>query len=68
MGVTMTEDKIVVQPVSAYCKLYKNTKNYNWEIKLPVDTDPKEIDKIITEIEMLNNTMLNKFGGYTDGD
>lgn len=37
-----------------YIKLLKNTKNYNWEIKiLSLDID---------EIERLNNLMQSKFG------
>lgn len=37
-----------------YIKLIKNTKGYNWEIKM--------LSLDINEIERLNNEMINKFG------
>ena len=38
----------------AYIKLMKNTKGYNWEIKI--------LSNDVADIERLNTEMLDKFG------
>ena len=40
-------------------KLVKNTKGYNWEIKL---TDSKDIETQIERLERINNRLKEKFG------
>ena len=38
--------------------LTKNTKGYNWDIKVFVDTDEKTLERLVT----LNDKMVEKFG------
>ena len=49
----------IFQDTTEGLKLSKNTKGYNWEIKL------KELN--IDKIEELNNEMIKRFGG-SDGN
>lgn len=39
-------------------KLFKNTKNYNWEIKIIGSVD----DKMLKRLEDLDNEMVKRFG------
>lgn len=55
------EDKSIIQTEKGYIKLLKNTKNYNWEIKLYEGKDTEAFKKLIEDIETLNNIMLSKF-------
>lgn len=47
-------EKPTIQEQKEVLKLFKNTKGYNWEIRL--------IDIDINRIEELNNEMVKRFG------
>lgn len=40
-------------------KLFKNTKNYNWELKILGNID----DKLLDRLEKINNEMHKRFSG-----
>jgi len=59
-------EKETQQTEIGYIKLYKNSKNYNWEIKLFEGKDSKAFKDLIEKIDELNNIMLNKFGAENE--
>jgi hypothetical protein len=42
-------------------KLERNSKGYNWEIKIFSDNSPSD-DEAMTRLEKINNLMVEKFG------
>lgn len=54
-----TEDTISLNQ-KAYIKLIKNTKNYNWEIKVLDET--KDMDKVIAEIKRIDKELKQHYG------
>ena len=54
-------DKETIQTEKGYIKLYKNTKGYNWEIKLHEGKETEAFKELAEQIDELNNIMLNKF-------
>lgn len=52
----------------SYIKLYKLTKNYNWEIKLFENTPKDVLNLLIKDIKKINETMLNIFERGDDED
>ena len=56
----MTEQtQQTIQEQVQYIKLLKNTRGYNWEIKILDKTN--SMDVVLKTIEQLNNLMLVKF-------
>jgi len=58
----MVNKETIVSNELGYIKIYKNSRGFNWEIKIHEGKDVAEFDKLITKLEALNNTMLTKFG------
>lgn len=54
-------EKEIIQTDIGYIKLYKNTRGYNWEIKLHEGKENEQFKQLIAQIEELNNIMLTKF-------
>ena len=59
----MESEKINLgENTNGYIKLIKNTKGYNWEIKMFKSDNLLEITRIKDDIKMLNDLMVNEFG------
>lgn len=60
-----TEFKTIKQEVGAEAhetiKLEKNTKGFNWEIKIFSDKSSGDLEAI-ARLEIINNLMVEKFG------
>jgi hypothetical protein len=63
-----TEFKTIKQDIGVEAhetfKLEKNTKGYNWEIKIFVSNGDKET---IERLEKINNELIAKFGNVENG-
>ena len=61
----MTKETVIAGGLSniqsGYIKLSKNTKGYNWEIKV-LDEKEKDLKKVIDEVTRLNDEMIARFG------
>ena len=64
----MVETEVIAKNEIGYIKLYKNTKNYNWEIKLHEDKNTEQFKLLIDQLDKLNTEMLTKFGGIDYGN
>ena len=53
-------DSIVPEEVNSI-KLTKNTKGYNWEIKIKQNGKFKTMDAVIDEIDRVNTELNNRF-------
>jgi hypothetical protein len=63
----MNTDEIIKPEASiiaenGYIKLIKNTKGYNWEIKIHENKDGEVFKKLIEQIDELNTMMKERFG------
>ena len=59
MTAAEVNEPIRLEPQSEGLKLFKMTKNYNWEIKLLGEID----DKMLKRLEDINNKMQTTYGG-----
>ena len=59
----MVDSEVIAKNEVGYIKLYKNTKNYNWEIKLHEGKDTPAFKLLIDQLNEINIEMLTKFGG-----
>lgn len=56
------EKQTIVNQDKGYIKLYKNTKGYNWEVKMYEGKLAKEFEELMKQLEEVNSEMLDKFG------
>lgn len=58
------DKETIAQNEVGYVKMYKNTKGYNWDIKIFEDTDEVKFEKLILQLKALDLTMQETFGGF----
>ncbi len=57
-----TSETLRLSPDKESIKLFKNTKNYNWELKLIGTID----DKLLDRLEKINADMEKRYGGSVE--
>lgn len=57
------EEPIVIQKDSI--KLTKNTKGYQWEIKLLKEPN-ESVDAYLTRLALIDNKLISTYGGSND--
>ena len=54
-------EKETINTDIGYIKLYKNTKGYNWEIKMHENKENESYKKLIDNINEIDEIMQSKF-------
>jgi len=52
----------IINNDKAYIKIIKNTKGYNWEIKLFEDIDMEKIKDLQEKLKIVNQDMIKYYG------